>query len=68
MNMNCDRCKKDFEGFRSLIFTAGYYDVSGNIESGWGKFRQSPYEQIVCDECMFKDPKFIAIYGTHKCA
>jgi len=74
MLMSCDRCHNDFEGFKAKggpelkdMITAGYYDLSGDdkIDYSWAKFRQHPDEKVVCDECMFKDPKYIEIYGRH---
>ena len=60
MKLTCDRCHANFEGFKTEHFTAGYYEMDA-----WSDFRQSPEEQKVCDECMFKNPKYIEIYGIH---
>ena len=39
-------------------FTSGYYDVT----RAWKDFARLG-EKRVCDNCMWADPKYIAIYG-----
>ena len=59
----CSRCRKGIEGSHSddssSGFTAGYYDCRSG---SWAEF-SGVDEDFLCDTCMFKDPKFIAIYG-----
>ena len=57
--MTCDRCKTEFDGFRSETNTAGYYDVTGGQ---WAKYAL-PGEASVCDSCMWADHRYIANYG-----
>jgi len=38
--------------------TMGYY-----LATGWPDF-SNPGEEYICDECMFKDARYIAIYGV----
>lgn len=65
--IRCDRCKKWIDDCGALLtgsvvdFTAGYYLMMGD----WAKYKQAPDEFQVCDNCMFADPKYIAIYGQH---
>jgi hypothetical protein len=54
----CDRCKQEIVGARPPDpdgMTAGYY-------VGW-KEQMDPGEHIICDACMWADPRYIAIYG-----
>lgn len=60
MKMICDRCHKEFDGFKMDYFTAGYYNMDA-----WSDFKISLEEKVVCDECMFDNPKYIEIYGRH---
>jgi hypothetical protein len=60
MLIHCDRCKKKVEGDWHLLWTSGFYDVSP--PSSWAKYAR-PYETIVCDCCMWKDPGYIKDYG-----
>lgn len=57
----CSRCYKDLTGLIALSdegMTMGYYRAKG-----WVEFC-NPGEVNICDECMFKDPRYIAIYGV----
>lgn len=57
--ITCDRCKKKIDGFRDHGMTAGFYDTSTDL---WGKFA-NPGEKNVCDDCMWSDPRYQAVYG-----
>lgn len=59
----CDRCKKPIDGFRSEGATAGFYDTSA--PEPWGKFA-NPGENNVCDNCMWSDPRYQAVYGQQQ--
>lgn len=71
VTVTCDRCKKTVEGIRTDRFTGGFYEISVNAmtlePSDWCKFA-NPGEKIVCDDCMWADPRYIAVYGTHAAA
>ena len=64
----CDRCGKTIEGMHVPAdetgrgFTAGYYDCSG---SPWAEFVEED-EMIVCDACMWAEPRYIAVYGDQR--
>ncbi len=60
--MTCDRCKHTFDGDKDADggFTMGYYEV-GPTGKAWGDFA-NPGEIVVCDACMFADPRYIAVY------
>jgi hypothetical protein len=60
---HCDRCKKKFEGDEGDTFTAGFYYVTSGY---WAKYAR-PYETVICDCCMWCDPKYIADYGDMNC-
>lgn len=58
----CDRCGKTVDGLHVAGpkgFTAGYYDTSG---PNWSKYAD-PDEKIICDDCMWKDSRYLADYG-----
>jgi hypothetical protein len=58
LDPNCDRCKeviKDFHQPTAGGMTAGYY-------YRWYDF-MDPGEEVVCDACMWADPRYIAAYG-----
>lgn len=60
---HCDRCKKKFEGDEHEGWTYGYYDVSSGY---WAQFAR-PYETIICDDCMWCSPEYIALNGDFMC-
>lgn len=56
----CDRCKKTVEGLHIMgSGTAGFYQVSSGT---WAQFA-NPDELVICDACMWRDPRYIADYG-----
>jgi len=58
--IHCDRCRNKVEGGEDEWFTSGFYYVH---RGSWRKYAR-PYETVVCDECMFADPLYIADYGN----
>ena len=56
----CDRCQKQIEKSEGPV-TAGYYDTSKGF---WSQFANEN-EKIVCDTCMWKDERYIKVYGQH---
>ena len=61
----CDRCGKVTEGIvdkdpstNAVIATGGYYVVS---EGTWEKFGMWE-EELICQKCMWEDPKYKEIY------
>jgi hypothetical protein len=56
----CDRCKKEVDGFEDGVMTAGFY----RIEDSWKEYANEG-EKIICDDCMFKDERYIKVYGNH---
>ena len=58
--IHCDRCDKLVEGGVEETFSYGVYFVAG---TQWEKFA-NPNEQIVCDACMWADPRYIQVYGV----
>lgn len=58
----CDRCFNRIEGLEDAgTATSGFYKVGAGTE--WSKYANSG-ESILCDACMFNDPRYIADYGT----
>lgn len=57
--MICDRCHKEFEGIKRDDCTFGYYDATY-----WFDF-SNPGELVICDMCMWHDPRYIRIYGVN---
>ena len=57
----CDRCKQEVKDAMKSCdgTTAGYYEVG---KGQWWKFANAG-EKYVCDACMFKDSRYIAVYG-----
>ena len=67
IKIKCDRCGNAVNGTidenaDGAITTGGFYDVT---KGGWKKYRRGK-EESICDNCMFSDPKYIAIYGDLK--
>ena len=60
VTVQCDRCKKQVNGIKTETATGGFYEVANPL--GWGKYAD-PGEKIVCDNCMWNDPRYIAVYG-----
>ncbi len=59
MLYRCDRCEQLVEGFENEGGTGGFYYVD---KGSWAQFAR-PYEVVLCDRCMWDDPKYIALYG-----
>lgn len=56
----CDRCHQAVEGF---LPNAG--GMSGGVYVGWNA-QMNPGENVVCDKCMWADPRYIALYGPRQ--
>jgi hypothetical protein len=54
----CDRCKQAVEGF------VGAGGLSGGVYVGWTEM-MDPGEHVVCDRCMWADPRYQVVHGTH---
>lgn len=63
VEIECDRCHQKVMGQIDDTSSAGVYVV----EEGWcwSKFAR-PGERIVCDSCMWADPRYIKIYGKRR--
>ena len=60
--ITCSRCGKQVEGYRDEIATGGFYDAKA-----WDQFANEG-ETEICDDCMWTDPRYIAVYGNMKAA
>lgn len=56
IHVTCNRCKNEVTGFESIVGTAGFYRTSSDYK--WSKYAD-PNEHIVCDECMYKDERYL---------
>lgn len=61
VTITCDRCGKTVQGIQADEGTGGFYNLKGI----WEKFKQNDNEKMVCDDCMWKDPKYRELYGYH---
>ncbi len=59
VTVTCDRCGKTVEGLRTENATGGFYDTS----AGYWAMLANPGESVVCDPCMWADPRYIEHYG-----
>jgi hypothetical protein len=53
--VHCNRCHKDVEGTIDGPMSSGVY-------VDWVEFMDSE-EHIICDSCMWSDPRYIKVYG-----
>jgi hypothetical protein len=76
--VTCDRCQQVVTGVRAEggeevkhtgqsprmtnSWTGGYYETG---EGYWARFADAG-EKIICDACMFRDPRYIAAYGRQR--
>lgn len=54
----CDRCKRLVTGTKTEHATGGFYWVQ---EGYWTRFA-NPGECVVCDECMWRDERYLTEY------
>lgn len=61
LHIICDRCHQVVKDAMKECSgtTAGYYEVE---RGAWRKF-SNPGEKYLCDACMFRDDRYIAVYG-----
>jgi hypothetical protein len=60
--LNCPRCALPIHGWESNGATAGfYYTHEGTY---WNRYANRG-EDVLCDECMFRDPSYRWDYGVH---
>ena len=60
VTVTCDRCGKQIEGIEHETATGGFYRIKVDGE-GWGKYT-NPGERVVCDDCMWHDPRYLVDY------
>lgn len=58
--VQCDRCKRYVEGF-----LPGAGRCSAGVYVGWTEFMNFG-EYIICDACMWKNDKFLAVYPQQR--
>lgn len=56
--IKCNRCNRESDGYETDVGTAGFYKLTGY----WTQFKRSEKEEVICDECMWVDPKYIEMY------
>jgi hypothetical protein len=60
--ITCDRCHKEQPNASiEQLFSCGVYVVQPG--SAWAEYG-NPGENIVCDACMWADPRYIKTHGT----
>lgn len=59
----CDRCHRTVEGFESPNAVIGFYRMADY--GPWSRFAR-PGETLVCNDCMWADPGYSALYQTHR--
>lgn len=63
LSNRCDRCLQAIDDFTPPSgdgFTAGYYSI---LPGGYWQQFANLGERVVCDVCMWLDPRYIAVYG-----
>ena len=74
---HCNRCTRELyncridfvdidgqqRGMSAGCYTASDYQVE--MREGWGKFMNDG-ERVICDLCMWKDPRYQKVYGTQQ--
>jgi len=62
----CDRCGECVHGYWWREATSGFYCLLPDAprEYPWASFF-SPDEVIICDACMWDDPRYQEAYGVH---
>lgn len=64
--LRCDRCKKLKPGLIADGVSAGFYIVAdAGDQNYWAKFARKG-ESLICDQCMWNDPKYQEEYGGFK--
>lgn len=61
--VRCDRCHKAVECSLNPDCTSGIYDTRPG--SYWARF-SNENERIVCDQCIWADPRYIEVYGVNR--
>ena len=59
IKVTCSRCEKEIDGIESSDFTGGFYRVSTGY---WKKYAKND-EEILCDNCMQVDVRYVKDYG-----
>ncbi len=66
-DLTCDRCKCIIKDAHMVAgaFTAGFYfTLNKTTCNDWGWLAEAKEdEDIICDDCMFKSPRYIEVYG-----
>lgn len=61
----CDRCKEMVDGWYGHDATSGFYLLAKTLDRTrpWASFFL-PDEYVLCDACMWKDPRYQEVYGV----
>jgi hypothetical protein len=59
VTVSCCRCHREIHGIQNEHGTGGFYAVG----IGQWATMSNPGEKIVCDSCMHRDLRYIAVYG-----
>lgn len=64
IEVRCDRCGNSFKGTKTENMTGGYYDLGSKYWKDLAEGKE--HEFVICDNCMFASPKYIAAYAPNK--
>lgn len=59
VTVECSRCHKKVDGLELELGTSGFYKVAPGLP--WAKYA-NPDETVLCDPCMWADPRYVADY------
>lgn len=59
IKVTCSRCNSEIDGIESNDFTSGFYRVNEGL---WKKYSNKD-EDILCDNCMQVDVRYVKDYG-----
>jgi hypothetical protein len=62
LDLTCPRCKTAVEG--SASWSPGQMTVGWYHRAGWAGFMRAD-EQLLCDACMWAEPRYVEVYGPH---
>jgi hypothetical protein len=60
VRVKCDRCKRIIDGIEDDYCTGGFYRITPGTY--WARFADQG-EEVICQDCMLQDERFIAVYG-----
>jgi hypothetical protein len=59
LTVTCSRCGRQVDGYEDKTATSGFYRISPD---GMCSQFANPGETVICDDCMWSDERYLAIY------